>query len=171
MKVTIQRALMITAVAVAAVIVATVVLWYALQTSRPVQPFSTLYRGDSHYRYDDEEFEGGCIVIRTSAEWRAFWSEHVSLRTPKPPVPFIDFDVHMVLSCFLGWQSSSGPSIEIESIVLSDTSYVAYVDRNYTQTQLPVITNPCHIVRVPATREQVLFLDAATGEQIPEFIV
>ncbi len=171
MKVTKQRALMIAALAIAAVIVATVVLWYALQTPPPVQPFSSLYQGDSDYRYGDEEFEGGCTVIRTSAEWHAFWSEHVSLITPKPPIPSIDFDVHMVLSCFLGWQSSSGPSIEIESIVLSEISYVAYVDRNYTQTQLTVITNPCHIVRVPATREQVMFLDAATGEQIPEFIV
>lgn len=162
---------MVAAILIAAVVVVTVVLWQALSAPPPVRPFTSLYRGDTAYRHDDMEFEGGCAVIRTSADWRVFWSQHVGLITPKPPVPAVDFDAHMVLGCFLGWQSSSGPSIEIERIVLNETSYVAYVDRNYTLTQLPVVTNPCHLVQAPASPAQVMFLDAATGEQIPTFTV
>lgn len=166
-----RRGFMLAAILATVAVVVTAVLWLALPAPPPVRPFTGVYKGDTDYRYDDGEFEGGCAIIRTSTDWSAFWSKHVSLITPKPPVPSVDFDVHMVLGCFLGWQSSSGPSIEIERIVLSETSYVVYVNRNYTLTQLPAVTNPCHLVQAPASPEQVMFFDTATGEQISRFTV
>ncbi len=163
-----KQVVTVIAVIATAVTVVSVVIWATMQTPPTLPPFLTIYRGDSDYRYGEEDFEGGCVVIRTSAEWRAFWSKHVNLRTTKPPVPEVVFDVHMVLGCFLGWQSSGGPSIDIVRVVLAETDYVAYVDRNYTQGQTLAITNPCSIVRAPATQNQVVFLDAVTEEQIPE---
>lgn len=163
-----QRLVVPLAIAATAVAVLSALYWATTSAPTHGPPFLTLYRGDTDYRHAEEDFEGGCIAIRTHATWRAFWNAHASVRTPKPPLPVVDFGVHMVLACFLGWQSSSGPSIEVERIVVSETSYVSYVTRNYTQTQLPAITNSCHIVRVPLTPGPIAFVDADTNAEIPQ---
>ena len=163
-----QRLVVIIAIIATAVVTVLGLYWVTMQVPPHVPPFLTLYHGDSDYRYGEEDFDGGCLVFRTAAEWRAFWSLHVHLTSTKPPLPAVDFDLHMVLGCFLGWQSSSGPSIEIEGIVVGETSYISNVDRNYTQTQLPAVTNPYDIVRVPFTDGPVVFLDVDTGAEIPQ---
>ncbi len=168
MRITKQVALLIAVIIAVPLIAAAAIFWLAMQAPRTLPPFSTLYQGESDYRYGDGNFEGGCTGIRTMVAWRASWNDHVQLRTPRPPVPPVDFNVHMVLSCFLGWQSASGPSIEIVRIELTESSYRAFVVRNYTQTQLPVVTNPCHLVMGPASQNKVSFLDAATEVPIPE---
>lgn len=90
-------------------------------------------------------------------------------RFPKPPTPFVDFTSHMVLGCFLGCQPTTGSAgIEIVRTELTETTYTTFVSRNYTQSDLPSVSTPSHIVRAPAFNASVRFVDLETGENIPE---
>ena len=55
-------------------------------------------------------------VLRTRAEWEAFWRELTSNHLPPPPPPAIDFDRRMVLVAAMGSRPTGGYAISIERV-------------------------------------------------------
>jgi hypothetical protein len=133
-------------------------------------PFETIDKGDhSFYRYGDPSFLGGERVIRTEASWKAFWEEHTAGYARIPVLPSVDFKHEMVLVVLLGTQSSGGgPEIEIRKILREDPDPLtnrsgrnprrvgppkavkAMIRESREPGPLDVITNPYHIVKLPA---------------------
>lgn len=56
------------------------------------------------------------LVIRSHAEWEAFWREAHANRTSPEPVLEVDFDRSMVLAATMGQRSTGGHSIDIERV-------------------------------------------------------
>jgi hypothetical protein len=56
-------------------------------------------------------------IITTQEEWEDLWERTFSGSSPTPPVPSINFQEKTVIAVYMGVCSSSGYSIEIESIV------------------------------------------------------
>jgi hypothetical protein len=54
------------------------------------------------------------FVIRSRAEWEAFWAELTSNQLPPPPAPEIDFGSRMVIAASMGGRSTCGYSIAVE---------------------------------------------------------
>lgn len=117
-------------------------------------PFETIEQGEiSYFRYGDPEFTGAEMVIKDPRTWAWFWEKHTEDIVPSPPVPIVDFRVHMVLVAMLGFQTSGGgPSIEIVSVETlfpkPGKGLAVRVEENRAPGPLDVITNPFHIVKV-----------------------
>lgn len=120
-------------------------------------PFETIGKGEiSYFQYGDPEFTGAEMVIKDPRTWIGFWQKHREGMVPAPPVPFVDFKVHMVLVAILGYQTSGGgPGIEIVSIEnpygaapRGARNLVVRVVENTEPGPLDLITNPFHIVKV-----------------------
>jgi hypothetical protein len=60
------------------------------------------------------------VVIRTAAEWAAFWKTH-NYDKPAPP---IDFGKEMVIGVFMGSRPTGGYSTEISAIAERDNGLV-----------------------------------------------
>lgn len=147
------------------------VLWGGAPPSDPPAPFSTLYEGDSYYQVGGS-YPEGCFTIRDPENWNSFWVRHSEGRFPEPATPVVDFGSNMVLGCFLGFQRTTGSShIEIVRVELTETTYTTFVTRNYTQSDLPSISTPSHIVSAPFSLGTVRFVDLNTGAVIPVLLV
>ncbi|MFN2383716.1 MAG: protease complex subunit PrcB family protein [Gemmatimonadota bacterium] len=55
-------------------------------------------------------------VIRSQAEWEAFWNELTRNISPPEPAPSIDFTRRMVIAAAMGTRSSGGFAIDITSV-------------------------------------------------------
>jgi hypothetical protein len=96
------------------------------------------------------------IVIRSSAEWTAFWKTH----NFDKPAPRVDFDKEMVLGVFMGNRPTGGYSVAITSVVERDGSLVV----TYSETSprpgamtAQVLTFPYHLVAVAKRGGDVRF--------------
>lgn len=136
-------------------------------------PFETIEKGEiSYFRYGDPDFTGAEMVIKDPRTWIGFWHEHTEGIVPAPPVPFVDFRVHMVLVAVLGYQTSGGgPAIEIVSIeeLHGDAQrpgrrILVRVAENTNPGPLDLVTNPFHIVKVRKA-VSVIFERRAAGIQ------
>jgi hypothetical protein len=136
-------------------------------------PFTTIDKGDlTYYRWDDSDFAGADMVIRDLVSWKWFWKQHTSHHWPAPRVPLVDFSREMVLVAILGWQRSTGPSIEIARIEevcgftkkQGRTFRVLISEDRATDGFFPDVVVPYHIVRVKKADtvifERQLFLSA-----------
>jgi hypothetical protein len=70
-------------------------------------PFKTLDRGQQSFIEDARE-----VVVRTAAEWTAFWKQHAPDRRP----PDVDFARSMVVGVFVGSRPTGGHSVDITRI-------------------------------------------------------
>lgn len=94
-------------------------------------------------------WSGGILLVDDAAAFDALWQQHVAGFEPTPPM---DFSRYAVVAVFLGSVSHGGVSIAVRSASLS----VTRLDVT-TQVTAPgpncfvtwVMTQPCHIVRVP----------------------
>ena len=124
-------------------------------------PFETIDKGEiSYFRYGDDQFSGGDMVIRDPGTWAWFWQKHTAGITPERPVPFVEFKKEMVLVSLLGYQTSGGgPDIEIQymeeiqspslrSALNIPTGIRVFASDNRKPGLLDVITNPFHLVKV-----------------------
>lgn len=91
-------------------------------------------------------------VIRDLDAWQALWAEHKAGQRPLPPLPYVDFSREMIIGAFLGERPTSGYSIEIVGIHITEEGWVVRVQ---VSTPLPgvallqVLTQPYHLVKVP----------------------
>lgn len=96
------------------------------------------------------------VVIRTAAEWTAFWRTH----NFDKPAPQLDFDNEMAVGVFMGSRPTSGYSVAITGVAEHDGALVV----TYTESSprpgamaAQVLTFPYHIVAVPKRAGNVTF--------------
>jgi hypothetical protein len=56
------------------------------------------------------------VVIRSTEDWRAFWTEFTVLQQPPPDAPIVDFDRQMVIVAAMGRQTTGGYLIMIPAV-------------------------------------------------------
>ena len=91
-------------------------------------------------------------LIAQPARWQIVWDEIVSNRSPKPPLPTVDFDRDVVLVAALGETGDACKSIAIEEV--SHVSELLLVRIKETRSPPscscpPVTVQPVDVVTVP----------------------
>jgi len=98
-------------------------------------------------------------VVADSLTWAAVWAQVTS---PTSALPAVDFTTYRVLVAALGERSSGGYDIRIDSIAQFERGNVAYVTTiapGSTCGTTQALTQPLHILRVPADLAQDLVWD------------
>jgi len=123
-------------------------------------PIRDLGEGEmSGYRYGDPAFHGEDFVLRTEGAALQLWQEHTSHISPPQPPPFVDFSREMVLVALMGYQPwGGGPWIRIRSVEEKPCHLEVTVEEAWIPGPLAVITNPYHIVTIPRSMKEVVFL-------------
>jgi len=126
-------------------------------------PFTTVEHG-----YDSAIEHAKTVVVRSEQEFEALWKDHIwSERAqdfifgpPPPRTPTIDFDKHMVVCLFRGTMGHVGHELNVTDVTESDTDLTVH----YKTTDLPpgsilllALEQPFHIIRIPASRKNVVF--------------
>jgi hypothetical protein len=113
-------------------------------------PFRVLESGSSS-GIETDGFEGR--VVRSQAEWEAFWAEHRSNTNEPGTPPAVDFSREAVVAVFMGQQPSGGYAIEVTQVADGVTGLVVH----YATTRpgddcvaAAVITQPFQVVAVEA---------------------
>lgn len=103
------------------------------------------------------------VVIRNQIAWATLWAQHTAKRTPRPPLPKVDFTTQMLVGVFAGDLKGchefaiQGVNIENGQIIVN------YDNRDITAQTICIaaITNPMHVVAVPSIDAQVVFNEIA----------
>lgn len=101
-------------------------------------------------------------VLRSNAEWQAYWAVIHGNRTPRPSLPPVNFNDEMLIVASMGRQPTGGYSISIDEVYQSPAGIVAVVTEtspapNCQVTQ--VVTAPVDVVRIPASNQNVRFIE------------
>lgn len=105
------------------------------------------------------------IVIGSQAEWEGQWTRHVSIVSPAPPLPEVDFETHMVLCAFMGTKSSGGYSIKITKYEQEGEGWKVYCETTSPSGMATMaLTQPYHMVKVAKHSQPVEFV---VGEAAP----
>jgi hypothetical protein len=126
---------------------------FAAASAEPVA-FKTLERGDQSNIESARE-----VVVRTAAEWTAFWKQH----SPGQPPPAVDFTRSTVVGIFLGSRPTGGYSVEITTIEREgDTLTVTYREQRPDKADIvtQVITMPYQLVTTARVAGSVRFTRA-----------
>ena len=75
--------------------------------SQDPMPFKMIDGGTQSFLEDRQE-----VVVRTAAEWAAFWKTHA----PTRPRPAVDFSRSMIVGIFVGVRPTGGHAVEITGI-------------------------------------------------------
>ena len=70
--------------------------------------FETVARGGFCGHLDKKDY-----IIDTQSEWEELWEITVSIFSPRPKLPAIDFSENIIIAVYLGRCSSGGYTIEI----------------------------------------------------------
>lgn len=103
-------------------------------------------------------------VIHNPIEWAIVWAKIYENRSPKPPLPSINFSKEQVIVAALGSQPSSGYSISITGATRTVGSITVRVERRSPGSGcggLTVITHPVDVVKMPRTVGPVVFEETA----------
>lgn len=105
------------------------------------------------------------VAVRSHAEWADLWREHISIVSPPPDSPTVDFSQEMVVAVFMGEQSTGGYSIEINQIVKEGSKIKVF----YTETSpdpecmvAQMLTQPFHIVKLARQDLPLVFIQERT---------
>lgn len=101
-------------------------------------------------------------VIRSRAEWEAFWDELTEGRRPQPRVPSIDFDREIAIVAAMGQQPTGGHSIRIDEVRRTPAGLSAVVVETTPGPGCVVtqaVTAPVHVTRVAVTDRPVRFVE------------
>lgn len=103
------------------------------------------------------------LVVKDAKTWAELWDKVHASVSPKPELPQIDFDKHMVLAVFMGTRRTGGYAIQI-----TDIHYDKQADKLVVRVKetspppgsivIQVITHPFHIVVIPKSDKPVQFL-------------
>jgi hypothetical protein len=87
-------------------------------------------------------------VIRTEADWKAYWNRYVSANVedhgqwkPMPIVP-VDFKQFEVVAVHLGTQPDAGMQLGVESAILYGETYTVKVTKGYGRMAMHHTSNP-----------------------------
>jgi len=91
------------------------------------------------------------LVLRSQAEWKILWGQHVSVDANPTPPPAIDFAKELVAAVFLGEKPTGGYDTAISRAQRSDDAVVIYYRERIPAPGALVtqsLTQPFHIVRI-----------------------
>lgn len=105
------------------------------------------------------------LVIADSQTWHAVWDSAQAQVSPAPPLPSVDFSRRRVIVAALGERTSGGFDIRVDS--LRDVGGVRTVFVTTTKPgpgcmTIAALTQPVHMVSVPATGGDMHFSEAET---------
>jgi len=126
-------------------------------------PFRELERGwMSGYGYGEPDFYGEDLVLRTAGAAQLFWEKHTSGTFPPPPPQPIDFASEMVIATVLGTRPNGSYSAEVVRVTEESCHIEVTVVEMWSHDPSPaVITNPYHLVAVPRSMKEVIFMHVA----------
>ena len=103
------------------------------------------------------------VVIRTQADWEAFWNELTRTISPPEPAPAIDFSRRMVIAAAMGTRSSGGFTIDIVSVRARDMIAVEVLETSPGPScaVTMALTAPVTAVSVERRDGQVNFIERA----------
>ena len=91
------------------------------------------------------------LTISDDETWETLWTEMESIHSHPADLPKINFTRELIIAVFQGERGSSGYSTNITRIIMTDTSYVVYVDEIHPGEScvlLAVMTYPYHIIKI-----------------------
>jgi hypothetical protein len=103
------------------------------------------------------------VAIRNSTDWLGVWNQHVANLKPAPAAPAVDFSQHMVLGVFIGNESVTCGSTNIEKVSKRNNPERIEVGYRITDPGPNVMCIAAHInqhslVTVPASSLPVEFV-------------
>ncbi|MES2901087.1 MAG: hypothetical protein V4723_15265 [Pseudomonadota bacterium] len=99
------------------------------------------------------------VVITSADDLARVWAEHTATMSPRPELPRVDFNTHMVLALFAG-NSKGCQEFEVNRVANgADGIVVDYIHRDINAQTICIaaITNPVHIIAVPLSKQSVRF--------------
>jgi hypothetical protein len=119
------------------------------------QPFETVV-AQSHSGLEEPRRE----VIRDEASWARLWGEIQAGVTPRPPLPAVDFERHMLIAVALGTRRSGGFGIKVQGVASrGDTLEVSVLETCPAPGAMVImaLTQPLEVVRVPRLPQEPTF--------------
>jgi hypothetical protein len=107
-----------------------------------------------------QHFSSGYLTVRNEADWLKLWSELNASANPTATLPSIDFEKEMVVGAFLGMKSTGGYSVSITKVLETEKCLEVYVSLHKPSPGAMVtqaLTQPYHIVKLPATSKEVTY--------------
>jgi hypothetical protein len=101
------------------------------------------------------------VVIRTQADWQAFWKTHST-----QPAPVVDFSKSIVAGVFLGMRPTGGYGVSIRAVRRTSTgAVVEYLSSTPDKNQMVIqmLTSPFHLIAIPGDIVKVEFKEV-TGK-------
>jgi len=121
---------------------------------REILPYETLEKYSLSAVEEDTNH-----IITTRSEWKKVWKLIHNDEASRPPLPYVDFSVNMVIAVFRG---QTGPlEVNIRLVFLTGSEHdkltVVVTDtvRNRACPDLPVVTRPYHIVTVKKVSKKI----------------
>ena len=107
-------------------------------------------------------------IISRADLWAQAWEEIVSNRSPKPPVPVVDFERNIVILAALGETGDACKSVAIENVERRSGELQVSIKETRPPMSCvcpPVTVQPVHVVSVPraATGAQFSFRSVTEG--------
>jgi len=99
-------------------------------------------------------------VIRTEAEWTAFWQQFHAGHVPAPAAPQVDFTRNLVVVASMGQQRTGGHEIRLEGANRVDDGLLVLVTEARPGPGCPVtqaLVQPVVVARVPRVDGPVQF--------------
>lgn len=100
------------------------------------------------------------LVVRSDSAWADLWQRIYETREPRPEVPDVDFDEHVVIAVAMGERRTGGFTIGIERVYRDDGELHVVVRETSPGSECGVtlaLTQPVLAVRVPAVPGPVSF--------------
>jgi len=119
-------------------------------------PFTNVASGTSSLIDEPRE-----VVIRTQADWQAFWKTHST-----QPAPVVDFSKSVVAGVFLGMRPTGGYGVLIRAVRRTATgAVVEYLSSTPDKNQMVIqmLTSPFYLIAMPGDIVKVEFKEV-TGK-------
>lgn len=113
-----------------------------------------------HCQYKEKK----SYLIKDIIDWEKLWQ--IVIRQPtiigQPTfwLPEVDFTKEMIVAVFMGEQSTGGYGIEVIKIIEQENSLEVFIKETLPAVSQPVtavLTQPCHIIKLPKIEKEVLF--------------
>lgn len=91
-------------------------------------------------------------VISLASQWERTWEEIVANRSPKPPIPAVDFEQSILILAALGETGDACKSVAIEKVERAGGELQISVKETRPAANCvcpPVTVQPVHVVSVP----------------------
>jgi hypothetical protein len=127
-----------------------------------VVPFVTVHREQS------TGVKGKHAEIISRADvWQRTWDEIVSNRSPKPPLPAVDFEKNILIFAAMGETADACRSLVIDSVERRNGELLVSIKETRPPASCscpPVTVQPVHVVSVPRAATGAAFLYRSVTE-------